>query len=146
MDVISHQRPSEDSRFRRPSQFANSREKLAPVSLVSEEITPFNSTNHHMMERPRSIQPRLPWHYFTLSQPHNLVKPIILIVNTVDNVPLFSELLRDSVQLGSFPTRVVRRERPSSPAAMERSGIAVRCSVLLYFSLVFLEALQQLPE
>jgi hypothetical protein len=67
MEVVRNQRPCIAQGFRIQEDFSQSIEKVTPVLVVSEYATPFNTTDHDVVQGSGSIDSRFPRHSMLLS-------------------------------------------------------------------------------
>jgi hypothetical protein len=92
MSVIGHQRPGIDRRLRIQGDCTHARDKIFTVLIVVNDHTLFNTPDNHMVQRPRSIQPRPSRHINPLTL--SLLFISVFFLPTVNPEPvLFSHFI-----------------------------------------------------
>jgi hypothetical protein len=74
--------PRRHPRSHRNDQLAKVLQEILPAPLIPKDRSPVDSSDHHVVKRPRSIKSRKPWHNNLLSQSPIKSKVVVLI-----NVP-----------------------------------------------------------
>jgi hypothetical protein len=73
MSVVFEKTPGETIGFGFGDQFRKPVHEIHPIIVGPEYFPPFDPPDDHMMQRPRRVYSRFPWHYYPL--PH-LIFPV----------------------------------------------------------------------
>jgi hypothetical protein len=60
--MVGHQGPGIDGEIASPAEFGQAVDKIPPVQSGSENLRPFNSPPHDMVQGSGSIQSGVSWH------------------------------------------------------------------------------------
>ncbi len=62
MGVVAHQGPGVDRCPAGRCEIAQPIHEIASILVVINDVPPLDPSDHHMVERPWTIEPGLPWH------------------------------------------------------------------------------------